>query len=147
METNVLIEEQLLFEEEIRLTKVQEYGFSWQKLVDKNTSIPPHGARFDIYFEGELKGDKINGTIKGVDYLEVRSDGLFSLDLHASIATADGANIKVTESGINDKGKLRLNMNFHTSDERYAWLNQALVWGVGSVAFETGEVEIKAYLI
>src|SRR5690606_11787899 len=110
----------LLFEEKVVLSDFVEYGFSMQDLVN-GERIPEEGARFDIYFEGDLTGEKINGKISGVDYLEVRADGRFFLDLHARILTDDGAQIQVTETGINDNGTLKLNMEFHTNNNWYSW--------------------------
>lgn len=135
----------LLFEEEVALTSVTEYGFSWQDFASGSMPIPPAGLRFDIYFEGKVTGEEVAGTIKGVDYLTVRADGRLFLDLHASITTHDGAHIAVKESGINDEGDLRLAMDFHTNDSRYAWINRKHVWGTGTVNFETGAVRIKGY--
>lgn len=146
METNVMIDKQILFKEEVKLTGVTGYGFSWQALSE-GKPIPEEGARFDIYFEGDVLGESINGKVKGVDYLKIRADRLFDMSLYADVITNDGARIKLIETGFNNNGKLRLNMNFHTADERYQWLNQALVWGVGDVSFETGEAYITAYLI
>ena len=134
----------LLFEEKVVLSDFEEYGFSMQDLVN-GERIPEEGARFDIYFEGELTGEKINGKISGVDYLEVRADGRFFLDLHARILTDDGAQIQVTETGINDNGALKLNMEFHTNDERYSWLNREQVLGLGTVDFNTGQAIVKGY--
>lgn len=134
----------LLFEEQVVLTDFVEYGFSMQDLVN-GERIPEEGARFDIYFEGDLIGEKINGKISGVDYLEVRTDGRFFLDLHAKILTDDGAQIQVTETGINDNGALKLNMEFHTNDKRYTWLNRTQVLGLGTVDFNTGQAIVKGY--
>lgn len=145
MRHEAIVENDLLFEEEVHLTEVKEYGFSWQDFSTNATAIPAEGLRFDIHFEGDVTGDLVEGTIKGVDYLTVRADGRLFLDLHASISTKDGAVINVTESGINNNGELRLNMDFHTNDPRYAWLNHKHVWGVGTVNFQTGEVKIKGY--
>lgn len=142
---NVVHEEKLLFEEDVRLIDVKEYGFSFKSFAEKSQPIPPEGLQFDIHFDGVVTGDLLNGTIKGVDYLSIRSDGRLFLNLQASITTHDGALIKVTESGINDNGNLRLNMDFHTNDERYRWLNHKHVWGMGSVNFQTGQVKIKGY--
>jgi len=134
----------LLFEEDILLTDYVEYGFSLQDLVG-GRPLPPEGARFDISFEGSLTGDRIKGTIKGVDYLEVRADGRFFLNLYARITTDDGAKILVEESGTNDHGDLKLQMRFHTNDERYAWLNQEQVMGLGRADFATGKASVKGY--
>ena len=141
----LIMENNLLFEETVHLTEVREYGFSWEEFTHAKTLLPPEGIRFDIHFEGEVIGDDIAGTIRGVDYLTVRSDGRLFLQLYAAIATHDGAMIHVTESGINNKGRLQLNMDFHTNDSRYTWLNQKHVWGLGTVDFPTGTVFVKAY--
>ncbi len=135
----------LLFREDVMLTKVKEYGFSWQKFAEATDPIPPEGLKFDIHFEGEVSGEKIQGRIKGIDYLTVRADGRLLLDLHACISTNDGAQIYVKESGINAYGDLRLNMDFHTNDSRYSWINHQHVWGKGTVDFQTGKVKIKGY--
>ncbi len=145
MRTEFIAEDTLLFEEDVRLTDVKEYGFSWQQFAENKTPIPAEGIKFDIHFEGEVTGDSVNGVIKGVDYLTVRSDGRLFLNLHAAITTHDGATIYVSETGINDKGALRLSMDFHTNDRRYQWINHKHVWGVGTVNFQTGEVKIKGY--
>jgi hypothetical protein len=145
MFTDVMKKSDLLFKEEVRLTEVKEYGYSWQKFAGGQESIPAEGLRFDIHFEGEVIGEDVNGRISGVDYLTVRADGRLFLDLYATIETRDGALISIKESGINANGDLRLDMDFHTSDERYRWINHKHVWGIGTVDFATGEVKINGY--
>ncbi len=145
MFTDVMKKSDLLFQEKVVLTEVKEYGYSWQKFAGEQDSIPAEGLRFDIHFEGDVIGEQVNGRIKGVDYLTVRADGRLFLELHAVIETGDGARISVKESGINAKGILRLDMDFHTNDERYRWINHKHVWGLGTVDFATGAVEIKGY--
>lgn len=137
----------LLFKEEIRLVHSVEYGFSMQDIISGSKPIPKEGARFDIHFAGNITGHKINGTITGIDYLQIRPDGKFILNLHASITTDNGAMIKVEETGTNVNGSLNLNMTFHTSDERYKWLNTKQVIGIGTVDFSTGLVLVKGYSI
>ena len=110
------------------------------------------GARFDIYFEGSLEGSRIKGDIRGVDYLTVRADGQFILNLHAIIKTDDGVNISIDEDGIllppeDDSGiaQLKLNMRLNTASPEYSWLNKVQVWVRGTADWNTGEVRVKAY--
>jgi hypothetical protein len=145
MNNEIVKEKNLLFEEDVRLTEVREFGFSWHDFATENRTIPPQGLQFEIHFEGEVNGEELQGRIKGVDYLTVRSDKRLFLNLHATITIDDGALIKVVENGINDRGALQLNMDFHTNDDRYTWLNHKHVWGVGTVDFATGKVKIKGY--
>ena len=83
MKEEVINSSTLLFEEDVHLTGVTEYGFSWQDFAQQKAPIPAEGLKFDIHFEGQVTGDVVEGTIKGVDYLTVRADGRLFLNLHA----------------------------------------------------------------
>jgi hypothetical protein len=140
-----------LFDEQINLTEIIEYGIQWEDLINGKVDIPRNGARFDISFEGTVNGPEITGTIKGTDYLEIRSDGKFILNIHARIITDDGETIAVKEDGISapgDSGVAHLNLNFHfyTASEKYQWLNTKQVWAVGEVDMVLGKVQVKGYL-
>lgn len=141
-----------LFNETVHLTGVTEYSISWQELTSGQAPLPPEGARFDITFEGSFEGPKLKGTLVGVDFLEVRADGKFQLDMHLNITTHDGEKIAVYEDGIlipptDDSriAQLRLNLEFTTSSPKYCWLNQVQGWGRGTVDWNTGEVTVQVY--
>lgn len=133
-----------LFDEEVYLTGITEYGVSWEGLVSGREPLPPQGARFDIAFEGKIFGDRVNGRIKGVDYFEARADGKFILTLHATISTDDGATIALEEKGTmvmtpDGNGQLYLTMNFSTAYPQYQWINDKQVWGIGTSFLSEGE--------
>lgn len=140
-----------LFSETIRHAGLTEYGYSLSDL-NRGLPIPAAGARFDIAFEGELAGPEIKGTIKGVDFLLLRADGRFQLNLQATITTDDGEKIALHEDGImlqpDEKGiaGLRLNMQFITASPKYQWLNDHLVWGIGEANMQQGTVTVKAFI-
>lgn len=143
-----------LFSEDIHLTGLTEYGLSWEKLTTGQAVLPPEGARFDIAFEGTLAGNKIKGTIAGVDHLTVRADGRFQLDMQAQITTDDGQKIAVHEDGVliapdpDDESRiaqLRLNLEFTAFSAKYAWINYVQGWGRGTVDWNTGQVEMQVY--
>jgi hypothetical protein len=144
---------ELLCDESIRLTGVTEYGISWEEFTNGRVTPPREGAFFDIAFEGTLTGEKLSGTIKGIDYLQVRADGRFMLHLHATITTDDGENIAVSEEAIlmppsddSGIGQLRLNLSFGTASSKYGWLNRRLAWGIGPIDLAAGTAEVKVYL-
>lgn len=147
MENVLTANRELLFEESVNLTGFTEYGYSLNDLMEGNVPIPPEGITFDILFEGDLYGERLNGRIKGVDYLTIRADGRFFLDLHATLITDDGVNIKIKETGINKNGELLLDMSFHTNNEKYKWLNHEQIIGLGFADFNNGTATIKAYTI
>ena len=143
-----------LFDEDVHLTGLVEYGISWAKLTSGQAVLPPTGARFDISFEGTFEGPRMKGKIVGVDYLTVRADGRFKLDLHAHLNTDDGEIIDLYENGIliapdpddeNRTAQMRLNFEFVTTAPKYAWLNQVQGWGRGWVDWQTGQVVMHVY--
>nr|HMQ54984.1 DUF3237 family protein [Anaerolineae bacterium] len=101
-----------------------------------------------------FEGPKLKGNIAGVDFLRVRADGRFQLDLQANLTTEDGEKISVYEDGLlippdpDDEtriAQLRLNLSFTTSSAKYAWLNYVQGWGRGLVDWKTGEVSVQVY--
>jgi hypothetical protein len=140
-----------LFDETVHLTGIVEYGISWTDLLSGKVQPPPEGARFDLSFQGELRGDALTGKIKGVDFLEIRADGRFMLNIQATIVTDDGEAIALREDGVLTPGNagepagLHLNMQFSTHSEKYGWLNKIQVWGIGKVHMQEGRVEVSAF--
>lgn len=142
----------VLYEARIDLTKVIEFGVSLDSLVSQQSTPPPEGARFDIEFNGEVKGARVAGTIAGVDYVHVRADGRFQLHIHGVIATTDGANIAMFADGVTSSGteahiqELRENVTLTTSSEAYSWVNPLQIWGIGTVNLQAMQVHVRAYV-
>ena len=143
-----------LFEEQVQLTGIKEFGLNWEDMIQGKTGIPPGGARFDISFEGYLKGPRIDGRIKGIDYLTVRADGRYMLRIYATVITHDGESIALEEEGIlipdrenPAKAILQFNMKFTTAVPKYAWLNNLPVWATGNIDRVTGSVYIRAFTL
>lgn len=140
-----------LFDEKLHLTGVAEYGVSMQELLSGQISPPPQGARLDIAYEGRIEGERLSGTIKGVDYALVRADGRFQLDIRARIITDDEAPIALYADGIlkapdlSGVAEVRLNMEMSTAIAAYAWVNGLQAWGSGSVNLETGQIRVSVY--
>jgi hypothetical protein len=108
----------------------------------------PQGDRLIVNVTGgSFEGPKLKGTVEagGADWLTLRADGSFKLDVRIMLKTDDGALILMTYTGIGvtDGGapKLRTAPLFETGDERYTWLNrvQAVATGApgaGSVTYD-----------
>ncbi len=91
----------------------------------------PHGIRVDVSFEGHLSG-MINGSMKGIDYTLVRSDGVLEIDVRASIVTDDGALISVQINGNMIEGRIRdTSVKMVTGHPSYQWLHDKLIVGKG----------------
>ena len=98
-------------------------------------------------FEGaRLKGEVLTG---GSDWIIVRTDGAFTLDVRLVLKTDDGALIGMTYKGLRhgspevlakvakgepvDPGLLyfRTACFFETASEKYGWINRIIALGVG----------------
>lgn len=140
---------ELLYEYTAQMTQVGEYGVSMEALLSGQAGPPPEGARFDVSFEGPVTGAKLNGSVKGVDYIHVRADGRFQLHIHAEITTDDGKKIALAADGVGLGAppvlQLRENATLTTSAPEYSWVNPMQVWGTGTVDVTKGEVRIAGY--
>ena len=142
---------ELLYEYTPKITQVVEYGASADALISGQTPPPAEGARFDVYFEGPITG-KLNGTVKGVDYLHLRADGRCQLDIHAEITTEDGKKIALAADGvaIQEEGspvfQLKENVTLTTNHPEYSWVNLIQVWAPGAVDMSKGEIHVRGYV-
>lgn len=84
-----------------------------------------------------VEGTRFHATMKGravADWLRVSPDGYGTIDVRMTLETHDGAVVFVSYSGRLDFTTMTAyaTPQFHTGDERYAWLNrvQAVAKGV-----------------
>jgi hypothetical protein len=142
-----------LYTATLRLTGSTEYGLSLQDIYSGKVPIPPQGVRVDLPFEGVLKGKKISGTIRGIDYGVMRADGRFDLNLQATVTTDDGEMIAFQASGIfadvdmeTGIGQVRENVQLSTASAKYTWVNPLQIWATGVSNIAVGELTIDAYV-
>ena len=140
---------ELLYEYTPTVTQVVEYGASLEAIASRQVPPPAEGARVDVYFEGPITGAKLSGSVKGVDYLNLRADGRFELNIYAEIATDDGKKIALAANGV-ALGKapvlrLRQNVKLTSSHPEHAWVNQIQIWASGTVDLAKGEIRVKGY--
>lgn len=141
---------QLIYEYTLRILQTVEYGASADAAFS-GQAPPPEGARFDLYLEGAVAGPWLNGTVKGVDYLEFRADGRAGLHIHATITTEDGKKVALFADGvaIPEKGstilQLRENVTLTTNHPELLWVNCIQIWAAGTVDVSTGQVRVKAH--
>lgn len=140
----------LLYEYAVGMTSVTEFGIGMEAIMSGQAAIPPGGARFDVWFEGEGKG-KIAGNVVGCDYLRMRADGRFDLEIKGVITTPEGHKIALAADGVciptpgSPVAELRENVTLFSSHPEYAWVNPLQIWAVGTVDLAEGVVRIKGY--
>lgn len=144
---------ELIYKADIQFTGTVEYGVSMEGLVSGRKTVPSIGARFDQSFMGTLTGPRLRGTVAGIDYLNIRADGLFQLHLHGRIITDDGVSIALSSKGISRQDEdsqlahLRSAVTLFTADRTYDWLNQLHLWAVGTFDPVNAEAFISAYSV
>ena len=140
-----------IYEYDLDVTGVTDYGVTLQDILSGQAAVPPQGARIDVAFEGHATG-RLTGRVRGVDYLVVRTDGRVDLDIRAIIETQDGHRIALYADGVGVPrsaepiADLRENISLTTAAENYGWVNKRQVWGIGTVNFASRKIHIDAYM-
>lgn len=134
-----------------KLLSVTEYGASMDALMANEASPPLEGARFDIHSEGPVRGNRLSGSARTTDYVQIRADGRFQLHIHGEITTDDGMKIALFADGVlfGDPPVLqaRENVTLTTSHKAYAWVNPLQIWATGTLNAASGEITIQAYAV
>ena len=151
MTGNTTMQGKKIYEMELDLAGVTDYGLSMEAILSGQKAIPLHGARFDLAVNGPFKG-RLAGRAHGVDYVQVRSDGRMELDLHLIIETDDGHRIAMSGDG---QAALRPGeqvldifaiVRLSTASKEYAWVNERQIWGVGTTSLATGKVLAEGFM-
>ena len=86
---------------------------------------------------GSFEGDRLRGKVLagGGDWATATADGVFELDLRATLEADDGALIYLTFTGVRDDGRqyLRTLPRFETAAPQYDFLNRLLAVGIGEI--------------
>lgn len=127
-----------LYEYNLKITDLAEYGVNLQELASGKIPPPPEGTRFDVAFAGDASGSKLSGKVSGVDYLHIRADG------QKISLKADGVALPRKDSSISD---LRENVTLFSSSKDYTWVNAIQVWGIGTVDLATQDIHIAGYSV
>jgi len=97
--------------------------------------VRPYGGLDGIGYaagSGRATGPRVEGAVRFSNNPRVRGDGVLLPALDGSIATADGARLVFSSTGLGRKDetgrrfRATLAMTFESDDERYAWLNDSL---------------------
>lgn len=125
----------------------------------------PAGMRqiFDVT-GGTFEGPRLRGVLlpSGGDWIQFGADGVGRLDVRATLATDDGANIYMQYYGIGDFAAAAPKLGrgesidygaiyfitsprFETGDERYAWLNRLVCVAEGRAG--PGWVEYRVHAL
>jgi hypothetical protein len=151
MTRNAILTGEKIYEMDLDLTGVTDFGVSMDAITTGKEAIPLQGARFDLAVNGRTKG-RLAGRAHGVDYLRMRADGRMELDLHLTIETEDGGRIALSGDGqaAPRSGEPTLdifgNIRLATADKEYSWVNERQIWSVGTASLVTGKLHVEAFM-
>lgn len=151
MTQNPTMRGEKVYEHELDLTGVIDYGVSMEAILAGKEAVPLQGARFDLAVNGRSQG-RLSGRAHGVDYTRMRADGRMELDLHVIIETDDGHRIALSGDGQaaprNGEPMIDLfaNIRLSTASKEYAWVNARQIWSVGTANLATGKIHVTAYM-
>lgn len=151
MTGNVTMRGEKIYEMDLDLAGVTDYGLGMDDILSGRKAVPLQGARFDLAINGPFRG-RLAGRAQGIDYVRVRADGRMDLDLHLIIETGDGHRIALSGDG---QAAVRpgepvldifANVRLSTASEAYAWVNERQVWGVGTASLATGKIFAEGFM-
>jgi hypothetical protein len=143
---------ELIYEYSPQVTQTVEYGVSADAMF-AGEPPPPEGARLDLYLEGPVRGGKLKGTVRGVDYLNFRADGRAELHIHAEIVTEDGKNVALEAGGVavrqdgSSLMELREHVSLRTNHAELVWVNGLEIWANGVVDVASGQVHLRGFSV
>ena len=144
---------ELIYEYTPQVIRIVEYGASAEAVLMRTSPAPKEGARLDLYLEGPVIAGRLQGTVTGVDYLNMRADGRAELHIHGQITLKDGKKVALEAGGVaipeGDSSifQLREHVNLTSNDPALAWVNATEVWARGTVDVSTGQVHLRAYAV
>lgn len=139
-----------IFEYDLEITGVTDYGVDMEALLTGRQSVPLQGAQFDISLAGPVKG-RVSGAMRGIDYFRLRPDGRRELELRGAIETDDGSRIAFTAQGVGsprDRGPivdLAVKIDLLTAAAAYLWVNAKPAWGSGYADLAANKIHIDVY--
>lgn len=140
-----------IFEYDLDITGVTDYGADMRALFTGQQSVPPQGAQFDVTLVGPVKG-RLSGAMRGIDYMRIRPDGRRELELRGTIETDDGNRIAFSAEGVaaprdgDPIVDLAVKIDLLTAAAAYSWVNAKQAWGSGQADLATNKIHVDVYL-
>lgn len=140
-----------IYEYDLVVTGVTDYGVTLEAILSGQVQVPPQGARIDVAFEGRAVG-RLAGRVRGVDFARMRADGRIDLDIRATLETDAGHRIALSADGVampraaEPVADLFENVTLSTAAADYAWVNTRQIWAIGTVDFAAGKIHIDGHM-
>lgn len=130
----------LLYRIKARFVKIEDIG------------KVPEGERKNFHFMGELSGEELKGTVRGIDYALIQ-DGIVQTHIHEVLTTEQGEKISLERNGTQvptpnkDEVLLEGRVQMRAASERLAWLHEANIGWRAFINQNSVEYTAEVYLI
>jgi hypothetical protein len=113
----------------------------------------PTGMRVNLELEGGSEpGGRVQGRVRGTDYLTIRQDGLLELNVQATLTSDDGELVAINGTGVGvhtADGSVsgRLALRFGTAGPGLSWMNTILGIAATRANMETGSLDMVVHTL
>jgi hypothetical protein len=124
-----------------------QFKYTWLQFIDYGSDGQSLGT-----LDGELRGDRLSGSLKVVNTPPRRSDNINCPTIKGVLTTADGATVYLEMNGLSllraaDQARVfTTSLTLRTSDQRYKWVNNIFGMVEGVLNTQTDSVQARAYL-
>ena len=125
-----------IYEYDLDITGVTDYGVSLQSIMSGEQKIPPQGTRFERYVRGARKGPPVGATAGRRLCPNARG---------WPDRSRPSGDVSVLHEGepILD---LFENVRITTAAATYAWVNARQVWAVGTMNLATSKIHLEGFM-
>lgn len=97
--------------------------------------------------DASFRGERIAGTATWANFPRLLADGSTRPEAAGAVTTDDGATVlfRIAGNGYPRGGHAVHVMTFEVDDDRYAWLNDVVAVGEGSVDPDRGVLKMRYY--
>jgi len=112
----------------------------------------PEGERKNFHFMGDISGEELQGTTRGIDYA-LTQDGIVQAHIHEVLTTEQGEKISLERIGIQipsankDEVLLEGRVQMRTGSQRLAWLHDANIGWRAYINPASVEFNAEVYLV
>lgn len=135
----------------VNVSEMIDYGQKLGRILSGKEVPSLSGARFDTTVSGRSEG-RLSGSVIGTDFLFLRPDGGFDVDIRARIETDDGCRLFLSAGGVGAlrEGQLIMDLTeyvrLHSSFPQYTWVNTCQFWARGYADLNKGEIFTEGFM-
>lgn len=127
---------------------VEPLGQLYLEITSMTQADLPVGTRVLACVNGTFSGDRLAGDVivSSADWA-LRAGGITQTSVRAALRTHDDVVVFMEYIGRSSAAGVTAGFTFQTGDPRYAWLNELVAVGLGSVAPDRSHVAYDLFVV